>query len=145
MSIRLLLTAGAFLFAPALSAQDDLPANVRAMDALMFAAFNACDEETMASIYADDLEFFHDTGGLDDKERTLEKTRELCARELGLVRTLVEDRVFPVADYGAIHEGRHRFCHEVDGVDDCGTFDFLHVWKREGEVWKLARVISYGH
>ncbi|NKI35375.1 hypothetical protein HFP89_09365 [Wenzhouxiangella sp. XN79A] len=47
--------------------------------------------------------------------------------------------------YGAIHEGQHRFCHEVDGADDCGTFDFLHIWKRETDGWRLARVVSYGH
>lgn len=126
-------------------AQDDLSAAVRAADASMFRAFNECDVPAMAEIYADDLEFFHDTGGLDDKARTLEKTRDLCARQLGLERTLVEDRVEPVAGYGAIHEGRHRFCHEVDGVDDCGTFDFLHIWKKEEDGWRLARVVSYGH
>ena len=145
MTPRRLLLAAALLAASTAFSQDDLASAVRAADARMFEAFNRCDVEAMASIYAEDLEFFHDTGGLDDKARTLEKTRALCERELGLVRTLVEDRVEPVAGYGAIHEGRHRFCHEVDGIQDCGTFDFLHIWKEGGDGWRLARVVSYGH
>jgi ketosteroid isomerase-like protein len=145
VTLRFAFSLVLLILACSTPAQDGLAAAVRAADAAMFRAFNECDVAAMAAMYADDLEFFHDTGGLDDKARTLEKTRDLCARELGLERTLVEDRVEPVAGYGAIHEGRHRFCHEVDGVEDCGTFDFLHIWKREGEGWRLARVVSYGH
>lgn len=145
MQLKCIFVFTFLIAATHLAAQETLSNEIRAVDSRMFGAFNRCDVETMAAIYADDLEFFHDTGGFDDKASTVAKTRELCARELGLERTLVEDRVVPIAGYGAIHEGRHRFCHEVDGVEDCGTFDFLHVWKREGDRWKLARVISYGH
>jgi len=145
MPLRSLVLVALLLLAAPVAAQVDLVGEIRAADARMFDAFNRCDIDTMASIYAEDLEFFHDIGGLDGKARTLEKTRELCARELGLERTLVEDRVVPIAGYGAIHEGRHRFCHEVDEEDDCGTFDFLHIWKREDDSWALARVVSYGH
>lgn len=145
MPNRALFLIVSLLLAPAGIAGGDPGAAIRAADARMFEAFNACDVDAMASIYSEDLEFFHDTGGVDDKTRTLEKTRELCARNLGLERTLVEDRVEPIAGFGAIHVGRHRFCHEVDGVDDCGTFDFLHIWRRDDDGWRLARVVSYGH
>ncbi len=27
---------------------------------------------------------------------------------------------------------------------DCGTFEFVHVWKQTNDGWKMSRVISYG-
>ena len=145
MFSRTLPALVAFLLCCTALADTDLAAEIRAADARLFDAFNRCDVDAMGALYAEDLEFYHDTGGLDGRTRTLEKTRAMCERELGLVRTLVDDEVHPVAGHGAIHVGRHRFCHPVDGVEDCGTFEFLHVWKRTQDGWKLARVVSYGH
>lgn len=47
--------------------------------------------------------------------------------------------------FGAMQFGEHRFCHTENGKPDCGTFRFAHVWRKEGETWKLSRVLSYGH
>ncbi|MEM9304408.1 MAG: nuclear transport factor 2 family protein [Pseudomonadota bacterium] len=138
------------LFSSDLVASDhaDLTAKIAALDAELFEAFNTCDVETNARFFADDLEFFHDIVGLGGKEQTLASSRSNCGSGLGLERTLIEDslRVFPIPGYGAIQEGRHRFCHPTDQGPDCGTFNFLHIW-REGEdgSWQLTRVVSYGH
>ncbi|MDW7694560.1 family 43 glycosylhydrolase [Flammeovirgaceae bacterium SG7u.111] len=37
--------------------------------------------------------------------------------------------------------------HVMDekGKMDCGTFKFVHIWKKVGETWELTRVVSYGH
>ena len=117
------------------------------MDRILFDAFNSCDIQTMASVFADDLEFFHDTGGLSGHESTMKVTFENCQRNLGLVRTLDVDTVavYPIKGYGAIQEGRHTFCHLEDGETDCGTFRFLHIWRQSGPQWQLSRVVSYGH
>ena len=32
-----------------------------------------------------------------------------------------------------------------NGKDDCGTFKFAMIWRKDDETWKLSRVISYGH
>ena len=117
------------------------------MDRVMFDAFNSCDIQTMASVFADELEFFHDAGGLSGHKETMKVTVENCERNLGLVRTLDVDTVavYPIKGYGAIQEGRHTFCHVEDGENDCGTFRFLHIWKQSGAQWQLSRVVSYGH
>lgn len=47
--------------------------------------------------------------------------------------------------YGAIQIGQHEFCHEENGIDDCGVFGFTHVWHRSSDGWKITRVLSYGH
>lgn len=142
-------TAGlALVWAAALTAQDpDLRAEIEAADARFFAAFNACDHETMGEMFDRDLEFFHDTGGLGDYESTMTSGRANCERQLGLRRELVEGslEVYPIKDYGAIQKGRHTFCHEENGRDDCGTFGFVHVWKRTPDGWRITRVVSYGH
>jgi ketosteroid isomerase-like protein len=126
---------------------ETLSAEIAQADANLFEAFNACDLTTMAGIFSDDLEFFHDESGLNDHEQTMAATRTNCDRDLGLKRELVEGstEVFPVPKYGAIQKGRHTFCHPVDGRQDCGTFEFVHVWRRDQGAWKLTRVLSFGH
>lgn len=39
--------------------------------------------------------------------------------------------VYPIKDYGAIETGLHRFCHEDNGKQDCGTFKFLPAWQKK--------------
>ena len=129
------------------ASQPDLQGTVRAADARLFRAFNACDMRTMEDLLARDLEFYHDIGGVSGYDDTLAVTRENCERNLGLRRTLVDgsDAVFPVPDFGAIHEGEHTFCHEENGAMDCGTFQFVHVWREVNGNWQVWRVMSYGH
>ena len=125
----------------------ELVAEIARADAELFEAFNACDLEKMGEIFAKDLEFYHDLVGRTDYLQTMEGTKTNCDRKLGLIRELVEDSlvVHPAGDYGAIQIGKHTFCHLENGKNVCGTFDFVHVWRRVEEGWKLSRVISYGH
>ena len=131
------------------SAQDskELLAEITKVDAELFEAFNTCDLKTSGAIFAKDLEFYHDITGLGDYEQTMEATKTNCDRSLGLRRELVEEshEVHPIGNDGAVQIGKHTFCHPENGEDVCGTFDFVHVWRRVGDGWKLARVISYGH
>ena len=116
-------------------------------DAEFFDAFNSCDLERMGEIFAEDLEFYHDTGGLGDYRQTMAVSKANCDKNLGLSRELVEGslEVHPIGDYGAIQIGEHTFCHIEEGQNDCGTFEFVHIWRRDEGEWKVARVISYGH
>ncbi len=120
---------------------------IASVDGRFFDAFNACDLKTMGDMFSKDLEFYHDLGGVHGYKDTMETTRENCERGLGLRRRLVEGslKVYPIKGYGAIQVGQHTFCHKENGKDDCGTFDFVHVWQRTDKGWVLARVVSYGH
>jgi hypothetical protein len=45
--------------------------------------------------------------------------------------------------YGAVQIGRHVFAKAGDpGLE---AAQFVHLWKREGDQWRLARVLSFDH
>ena len=116
-------------------------------DAAMSAAFNSHDINAMMALFDEGLEFYHDTGGLQRYADVKKGFANLFGRDDGIRRELVAGslRVFPIKGHGAIELGSHRFCHVENGKDDCGTFDFLHVWRQSGGAWKITRVVSYGH
>ena len=120
---------------------------ILAHDKKMFDAFNTCDIDTMAMMFSKDLEFYHDIAGLSGYESTMKVTRDNCERKLGLQRTLLKEgtEISPLGEFGAMQKGKHRFCHMNNGVEDCGIFDFMHIWKKQGETWTIHRVISYNH
>jgi len=120
---------------------------IQRMDDALFGAFNAHDVDRLMSMFADDLEFFHDTGGLTNYEQTKESFKKLFSGTPDIRRDLVKGslEVYPVKDHGAIEIGEHRFCHEENGKDDCGNFKFAMVWRITGDSWKVSRVLSYGH
>jgi ketosteroid isomerase-like protein len=117
------------------------------MDSAIFDAFNAHDVDRLMSRFTDDLEFYHDTGGLTDNRQTKESFGKLFANTPDIRRDLVKGslEVYPIKDHGAIEIGEHRFCHKETNKDDCGTFKFAMVWRKAGDSWKISRVISYGH
>ena len=117
------------------------------MDSAMFDAFNAHNTDALMSLFTDDLEFYHDKGGLTNYQQTAESFRKLFSGTPDIKRDLVEGtlEVYPVKDYGAIEIGTHRFCHKENGKDDCGSFKFVMVWRRVDDTWKVSRVVSYGH
>ena len=130
-------------------AQDstELMTEIAAADARFFDAFNVCDLETQGKMFVEDLEFYHDLAGFSDYQQTMAAGERNCRRNLGLRRELVEGshEVYPMGKEGAIQKGQHTFCHMENGETDCGTFEFVHVWRRTEDGWKIARVISYGH
>jgi ketosteroid isomerase-like protein len=117
------------------------------MDAAMFAAFNAHDNDALMALFSENLEFYHDLGGLQSYSDVTAGFKRMFAQNNGMHRELVKGslEVYPIKDYGAIETGTHRFCHTEGGREECGTFKFLHVWHKEGTTWKVTRVVSYGH
>jgi hypothetical protein len=126
---------------------DSLYNQIAKMDSLVFTAFNERDTTTFKKSFSTDLEFYHDKGGLTGYLHTVNFAKAQAETKSDLKRTLVPGslEVFPVKDYGAIQIGSHRFCHTENGKQDCGTFKFIHVWKKTGNEWKITRVLSYDH
>lgn len=126
---------------------DDLGRTVRALDDSLFAAFNAREVDRFMTFFSDGLEFYHDMDGLSGYEHMLESARRMFGQESPLRRARVpgSTEIHPVPGYGAIQIGRHEFCHEENGVDDCGTFGFMHLWQHRHGRWRITRVFSYGH
>ena len=120
---------------------------IREQDRSVFDAFNAHDLDRVMRFFADDLEFFHDQDGLLSYGQVRDGFAALFAADNGLRRDLLPGtlRVFEIAGYGAMQLGTHRFCHEEDGREDCGEFEFVHVFQRTDRGWLITRVLSYGH
>ena len=129
------------------AASPELYNEIAHMDSLLFNAYNTQDIETMKKLFAEDLEFYHDVGGLTNYEQNITAFTTNFAQKLGIRRDLVPGtlEVYPVKDYGAMEIGSHRFCHKENGMDDCGTFRFVMIWRKKDGVWKVSRVVSYGH
>jgi hypothetical protein len=120
-----------------------------ALDADVFDAFNRCSDPAPfgrhARHFAEDVEFYHDTGGVTwTREAMLKNNRQHVCGKFG--RELVPGslRVHPIAGFGAIAQGSHRFCQFASGRCD-GLADFTMIWRFKDGAWQVARVLSYGH
>lgn len=126
---------------------EELYKEIARMDSVLFDAFNNQDLDAIRHLFAEDLEFYHDKDGLSSYQQTMESLAGLFQQNMGLRRELVKGslEVYPVKDYGAIEVGTHTFSHMENGRLVEGTFEFVHVWRKENGRWKVSRVISYGH
>jgi len=87
-------------------------------DSLVFEAFNKCDTVSYRQHFKDDLEFYHDLGGLTvGIENEMKSIYEMCNRGNNIRRALVPGslEVYPLQDYGAVEMGIHRFYHKNKG------------------------------
>ncbi|MFC6222817.1 nuclear transport factor 2 family protein [Hymenobacter artigasi] len=133
--------------APKPATRDELYQTVARLDTEMFAAFNAHDVSKLMAYFADNVEFYHDKGGLSNFAQTQEGFARLFAQSPDITRTLVPGtlEVYPVKDYGAMHIATQRFCHVENGRNDCGNSKFVMVWQQQAGSWKITRVVSYDH
>jgi ketosteroid isomerase-like protein len=127
--------------------EQSLKTEIARMDSALFAAFNARDLTALRTFFAPDLEFYQDNEGLENYAQTIKDFEEMFHQSSRIRRVLVPGslEVYPIRNYGAIEIGSHRFCHEENGKAECGTFKFLHVWRKTGNRWQLSRIVSYAH
>jgi hypothetical protein len=124
---------------------DPLYRTVAELDRQLFDAYNRCDLAAFRALLDDDLEFYHDQGGLmRGADAVTESVRKhICGkvrREL-VPGTLEVDKI---EGYGAIELGSHNFC-EIASGKCVGTARFVQVWRRDGAAWKATRIVSFGH
>jgi ketosteroid isomerase-like protein len=124
-----------------------LQAEIERMDSLLFAAFNARDVTALQTFFAPDLEFYQDNEGLQTYAQTMKDFGDMFRQPSPIRREIIAGslEVYPIKNYGAIQVGSHRFCHDENGKADCGTFKFLHVWRKTETSWQLSRIVSYAH
>jgi ketosteroid isomerase-like protein len=135
---------------PAASASTDLYKKIEQADSLVFNAFNNCDSITYKKYFTQDLEFYHDLGGLTvGLDNELKGFTEMCTRGNHIRRELIKSslEVYPLKGYGAVEIGIHRFYHTNKGQQEkiSGTYKFIHIWQFKDGQWKISRVISYSH
>jgi len=127
----------------------DLTSTVTALDAKLFAAYNTCDLDTLGTMVADDLEFYHDKNGLMTGKAAFVDSisKYICGKvKRALVPGTLE--VHPLKGYGAVEIGTHTFC-QTDSKGNCtspaGPARFVQLWQQTGDTWKLTRVVSFDH
>jgi hypothetical protein len=129
---------------PAQEATDsDLYRTVLALDASYFTAYNSCDMETQADLLSEDLEFYHDQGGLStSKAEILESIKaNICGK---VTRQLVEGsvEVHRIKDFGAVEIGLHKFHNNLEPDAVSKPSRFITLWKEEEGTWRMHRIVS---
>jgi hypothetical protein len=110
----------------------------------------------MQKFFKDDIEFYHDKGGLTLGLGNLTATmrKNLCGNENFRLRRASVDgtiKVFPLQNssdiYGAIISGEHVFyVLEKDKEERLdGLAKFVNLWVLRDGVWKMSRIFSYDH
>lgn len=121
----------------------ELQQQIEKMDSTYFNAYNTCDMKTQADIYSEDIEFFHDKGGLSTSKKELLASLEknICNK---VTRTLIKGsiEVYPIKDYGAIEIGYHKFFNKLEPNAKSTPSKFIIVWKNKNNSWKITKVIS---
>ena len=122
------------------------------LDSLFWEAYNTCDAEKMSAFFTDDLEFYHDKGGLTTTKASLMESvsKGLCGNaNFRLRREAVAGtvRVYPMNNYGALLSGEHYFYINETGKKEFrdGLAKFTHVWRFKDNEWKMHRILSYDH
>jgi hypothetical protein len=131
--------------------KEELEKTILYHDSVFWHAYNNCDMTIMRKYLTDDLEFYHDKGGvMQTGDKVIEITKNnLCNNEnFRLHREAVKSslHVFPMKNIGAMLTGEHTF-YVVEGTKERldGISKFTHLWVFQNNVWKMSRIFSYDH
>jgi hypothetical protein len=124
--------------------QAELDQTISALDAALFDSYNKCDLQKFASFFVDNVEFYHDQGGVTLGKDALTDSvkKNICGKT---TRELVSMQAFYMKGYGAVETGVHRFHHPGHEEIGVGEGRFIHLWQYRDGAWKITRVISYDH
>lgn len=134
----------------------DLFIELKKQDSLFFElGFNNCDWVYLEKHTDENLKFYHDNGGFQDKKLFLERTKQnICGNpNQKPIRKLVENslEVFPLYNngqlYGAIQSGEHQFFIREKNKEDVlgGQAKFTTVWTKKDGMWMMSDILSYDH
>jgi hypothetical protein len=129
-----------------IQSQAELDKAISALDTALFDAYNKCDLVTFKSLLADDVEFYHDQGGVTLGAQALTDSikKNICTSDVH--RELVPGtfEAHHMKGYGAIEIGVHRFLHpKTNGVT--GEGKFITLWQYKDGAWKVTRALSFDH
>ena len=119
------------------------------LDSAFFGAFNRRDIAGIKNFLAEELEFYHDLGGVTNYAQNIEAFERTFKNERRLRRELVKGsmEVSPIKDFGAVELGEHLFYVTEKGEKEklSSKAKFVHLWQNKNGSWKITRIISYGH
>ncbi len=129
---------------------------LKKQDSIFFErAFNRCDLKDLDTAVDKDLTFYHDRGGIQDRNKFLENVKNnLCSNPNQKPIRKVDAaslEVFPLYNndvlYGVIQTGIHHFYIREPNTDDVhtGKARFTHLYLLQNNTWVLKEVLSYDH
>jgi ketosteroid isomerase-like protein len=124
----------------------DLFEAILRMDRHLSDAFNAHNADRLMGLATNNFEFYDENGGLRDFQQCFADFRAVFDGGSNVRRELIENTVdvYPINGYGALELGQNRLCHTENDKDECHVSNFAMVWQKDGDSWKLSRMISYG-
>jgi uncharacterized protein DUF4440 len=130
-----------------IKSQQELDKAIASLDAALFDSYNRCDLEKFSSFFANEVEFYHDQGGVTlGKEKLTDSIKNnICGK---VTRELVPGtlQVYYMKGYGAVEMGVHRFHHTGhEDTEPVGEGKFINLWQYKDGTWKITRAISYDH
>ena len=134
-----------------LSNQDKMYNEVIALDKAVFEAYNNCEIEKFKSYFTNDVEFYHDKGGVTLTNEKLAQSVKINLCSNPAVRLRREPvpgtlKVYPMDNYGAVLTGEHYFYETINGIERLtGIAKFTHLCEFKDNNWKISRVLSYDH
>jgi hypothetical protein len=156
MPLLALLAALALSPAVEVPAQPALTQAIAARDTALFdVMFAGCDPAALTALVTDDMEFYHDKGGLMAHDAFIADYAKSCAAKRApdawrSRRELVAGtmKVYAIPGFGAVEEGAHVFYERKgDGPERlAGKARFSILWKlgADGQ-WRMARTFSIDH
>lgn len=119
------------------------------MDSVFFNAFNTRNPDKLKTLLSENLEFYHDLGGVTNYSQNIEGFKGTFQSERRVRRELVRGslEVYPIKDYGAVETGIHRFYATEKGQAEklSSEAKFVQLWQKQDGEWKITRIISYAH
>ena len=129
---------------------------IAASDTAIFSVmFNRCDPAALSNLVTEDIEFYHDRGGLTATRAVfVDDYAKDCAGKQApdafrSRRELVPGtlRVYPIPGIGAVEEGSHLFYERQGNGPErlVGRARFSILWRLEDGHWRVARAFSIDH
>jgi hypothetical protein len=126
--------------------QEELNQAISVLDSTLFDAYNKCDLAKFGSFIDENVEFYHDQGGVTLGRAALVDSvkKNICGTT---TRELVPGtlQIYYMKGYGAIEMGVHKFHHPGHPEIGDGEGRFVHLWQYKDGAWKITRVLSYDH
>ena len=127
----------------------DLYDTIAHLDSVFFNAFNTRNFDKLKTFISEDLEFYHDLGGVTNYNQNMDAFKKTFEGDRRVRREIVKGtlEVYPIKDYGAVETGTHRFYAAEKGQQEklSSEAKFVQLWQQKDGQWKITQIISYGH
>ena len=123
-------------------ASEPLYQTIVKLDSLYFDTYNHCKLGKMAELTAEDIEFYHDRGGLTTSKKELIESiqKNICGK---VTRNLTPGsiEVYAIPNYGAVEIGYHTFTNKAEPGQSQPS-KFMIFWRLKDSLWQVHRVLS---